>query len=119
MAANVRRFDPMGYAASRISRAMVFPRSRESRFDLVEMRMRFTHAPGSPIALPARQTLESGGDFPKDFGVEFGQPDQRLCRAAWLPAPLLPLLQGPPRNSQQSGELRLRQSRFQACANHG
>ena len=77
-----------------------------------------THAPGS-IALPAWKTRESGGDFLKDFGVEFGQPDQRLCRAAGLPAPLLPLLQGPPGNSEQSRELRLRQSRFQPCANHG
>lgn len=53
-----------------------------------------THAPGSG-ALPARMTRESGSDFPEDLGVELGQPDQRFRRAAWLPAPLLPLLQGP------------------------
>ena len=77
---------------------------------------------GTFPSFPMRDWMQasgSGGDFPEDIGVEFGQADQCFRRAAWRPAPLLPLLQGPLGNSEQRGELRLRQSRFQTCADHG
>src|ERR1035437_4433571 len=53
------------------------------------------------------------------FGMQFRDPNQRLCRSARCTPSLFPLLQGALRDSEQSGELRLGQAGFQTRANDG
>src|ERR1039457_851330 len=67
-------------------------------------------AAGSPPPTDSRRNL------PEHFGMQFRDPNQRLCRSARNAPSLLPLFQGALRDSEQRGELRLRQAGFQARA---
>src|ERR1035441_2467516 len=53
------------------------------------------------------------------FGMQYGNPNQRLCRPARCASSLFPLLQGALGDSQESGELGLRQAGVQARTHDG